>query len=62
MIQKRVKFSNMFVKKHVHMEQQKNRGIHMYILTQYMHKHICEIQMRILVFFETSVVMRRAGR
>ena len=44
------------------MEQQKNLGIHMYILIQYMHKHIFELQMRILVFFETSVVMRRVGR
>ena len=44
------------------MEQQKNRSIHMYILTQYMHKHICELQMEILVFFETLVVMRRASR
>ena len=44
------------------MEQQKNRDIHMYILTQYMHKHICELQMRILIFLKTSVVIRRAGR
>ena len=46
----------------MHREQQKNRGIHIYILTQYMHKHISELQMEMLVFLETSVVMRRACR